>query len=102
VAAHRAAAGPGEAEPLPDVPTGKDVPDAIKQMIQDRHDARQAAADAAEAAAVVSLPAATRRDGAERAASIGAIVEFLEGGSEVRLLVPIAGAGEGATNGGGD
>jgi hypothetical protein len=42
LAAHRAAAVPGEAEPLPDVPTGKDVPDAIKQMIQDRHDARQA------------------------------------------------------------
>ncbi|MCJ7710849.1 MAG: histidine kinase, partial [Chloroflexi bacterium] len=42
--AHHAAVGPtGDA--LPAVPTG-DVPDAIKQMIQDRHDAR-AAADAA-------------------------------------------------------
>ena len=93
--AHRAAAVPEGDEPLPDVPTGKDVPDAIKQMIQDRHDAREAAKDAAQAASVVSLPAATRRDALERAASIGAIVEFLEGGSEVRLLVPISGAGEG-------
>ncbi len=62
--AHRAAAVPEGDEPLPDVPTGKDVPDAIKQMIQDRHDAREAAKDAAQAAAVVSLPAATRRDAA--------------------------------------
>ena len=53
------------------MPTG-DVPDAIKQMIQDRHDARAAAEAAAEAAAIVVLPAATRRDIAGRAASIGA------------------------------
>jgi two-component system sensor histidine kinase DegS len=100
LAAHRTAAVPQGDEPLPDVPTGKDVPDAIKQMIQDRHDARQAAADAAQAAAVVSLPASTRRDAAERAASIGAIVEFLDGGSEVRLLVPIAGVGDAREGGG--
>jgi hypothetical protein len=75
-------------EPLPDVPTG-DVPDAIKQMIRDRHDAREAAVAAAEAAAVVALPAAARRDAVERAGSIGAHVELLAGDSELCLVVPL-------------
>ncbi len=92
ITTHRAAATPEGEEPLPEVPTG-DVPDAIKQMIQDRHDARQAAAEAAEVAAVVVLPAATRRDITERAATIGATVEFISGGGELRLVVP-AGTGE--------
>src|SRR3954454_4988486 len=48
-------------ELLPDVPGG-DVPDAIKQIIQNRHDRRQGRADAAAQSAVVVLPAATRRD----------------------------------------
>ena len=75
-------------EPLPEVPTG-DVPDAIKQMIQDRHDARQAQVEAAEQAAIVVLPPAPRRDIMERAGSIGATVEILAGGGEVRLVVPL-------------
>ena len=75
-------------EPLPAVPTG-DVPDAIKQMIQDRHDARAAAEAAAEEAAIVVLPAATRREIAERAGSIGAAVEVVAGGGELRLVVPV-------------
>jgi two-component system, NarL family, sensor histidine kinase DegS len=74
--------------PLPAVPTG-DVPDAIKQMIQERHDARAAANVAAEAAAVVQLPPATRRELAERAASIGGRLDVPEGGGEVRLVVPL-------------
>jgi len=88
--AHRTPDLPEQAEPLPSVPSGADVPDAIKQMIQDRHDARQAAVDAAQVAAIVVLPAAVRRDIAERAASIGATVEILAGGGEVRLVVPLA------------
>jgi two-component system sensor histidine kinase DegS len=75
-------------EPLPDVPTG-DVPDAIKQMIQDRHDARKAAITAARAAAVLELPASTRRDVSDRATSIGGRIEMLAGGGELRLLVPL-------------
>lgn len=78
----------GHDEPLPDVPTG-DVPDAIKRMIQDRHEARSAAVAAAEQAAVVVLPHTARRDILERAASIGATVEVLGGGSEVHLVVPL-------------
>ncbi len=75
-------------EALPDVPTG-DVPAAIKQMIQDRHDARDAAVEAAEQAAIVVLPPAARRDAGERAASIGARMEILAGGGELRLVVEL-------------
>jgi two-component system, NarL family, sensor histidine kinase DegS len=78
----------GHEEELPDVPTD-DVPDAIKQMITDRHDARTAAVAAAEEAAIVVLPAAARRDILERAGSIGATVEILAGGGELRLVVPL-------------
>ena len=56
VVAERSAAMTGDGEALPEVPTG-DVPDAIKQMIQDRHDAHRAAVEAAEHAAIVELPA---------------------------------------------
>ena len=77
-----------ESEPLPDVPEG-DVPDAIKQMIQERHDDRATAVAAAEAAAIVVLPAATTRDVAARAQSIGATLEMLGGGGELRLAVPL-------------
>ena len=87
LSAYRTAAASGDA-PLPEVPTG-DVPDAIKQMIQDRHDARDAAIVAAEEAAIVVLPAAARRDVLERAGSIGARVEIGGGGSELRLVVPL-------------
>lgn len=78
----------GHDEELPDVPTG-DVPDAIKQMISDRHEARTAAVAAAEEAAIVVLPASARRDILERAGSIGATVEILAGGGELRLVVPL-------------
>ena len=96
IAAHRAATAPEGEEPLPEVPTG-DVPDAIKQMIQDRHDARRAAAEAAAVDAIVVLPAATRREIADRAATIGATVEVLAGGSELRLVVPAATGDSGPT-----
>ena len=90
--AHRATVDPtGDA--LPAVPTG-DVPDAIKQMIQDRHDARAVADAAAVEAAIIVLPAPVRRDIGERAASIGATVEVLAGGGEVRLVVPLPPPGE--------
>ena len=89
VSAQRSVTLPAGQEPLPDVPSGKDVPDAIKQMIRDRHDARAAAVEAARAAAVVTLPPAAQRDAADRAATIGATVEVLADGSELRLVVPI-------------
>src|SRR5690606_20253514 len=88
LSAHRTPTDVG-GEPLPEVPTGEKVPDAIKQMIQDRHDARAAAIRAAEEAAVVSLPAGARRDVMERAESIGAQVSIEGGGGQLRLTVAI-------------
>jgi two-component system sensor histidine kinase DegS len=97
VAAFRTPLLPG-GEPLPEVPTG-DTPDALKQMIQDRHDALAAAIVAAKSAAVVALPAVTRREITARATAIGGTLEVLGDGGEIRLLValpaPDAPAGEG-------
>jgi hypothetical protein len=67
----------------------QDVPDALRQMIQDRADAHQAAVAAAEEAAVLRLPAGTRRDVLARATSIDATIEFADGGAEVLLVVPL-------------
>ncbi|MDQ1323528.1 MAG: HisKA 3 protein [Chloroflexota bacterium] len=92
LSAYRTPVAAGDA-PLPEVPTG-DVPDAIKQMIQDRHDARDAAVEAAEQAAIVVLPAAACRDAQERAGSIGARVEIGGGGGELLLVVPLPTADE--------
>ena len=88
----------GDGEPLPEVPTG-DVPDAIKQIIQDRHDAHRDAVEAAEHAAIVELPAGALKDVTDRASSIGGRVELLAGGAELRVLVPLP--REAATTGGG-
>jgi hypothetical protein len=81
-------------EPLPDMPTD-DVPDAIRRMIQDRHDARDAAIAAAEEAAIVVLPPQARRDVMERAGSIGARVDITGGGAELHLVVALPPAEEG-------
>jgi two-component system sensor histidine kinase DegS len=98
LSAHRTPADVG-GEPLPEVPTGPKVPDAIKQMIQDRHDARDAAIRAAQEAAVVPLPPGARRDVVERAESIGARVAIEGGGGELRLTVALpAEVDEGASS----
>jgi two-component system sensor histidine kinase DegS len=77
-----------EGEALPPVPDD-DVPDTIRRMIQDRHDAHDAAVAAAEAAANLLLSAAVRRNLAERAAAIGAGVEIDDAG-EVRITVALS------------
>ena len=78
----------GHEEALPEIPTG-DVPDQIRQMIEERHEARTAAVTAAEEAAIIVLPAAAHRDILERAGSIGATVEVLASGGELRFVVPL-------------
>ena len=85
-----------------------DAPDAIRQMIQDRHDARQALTEAAKAAAIVVLPPAAWRDVSDRAASIGGRAELLAEGGELLVIVPLPQAepteptdAAGATDGGG-
>ena len=88
VIAERAPKLPGDGTALPDIPTD-DVPDAIREMIEQRHEDRRAAVEAAEAAAIVELPAAVLRDVTDRASSIGGRVEVLAGGGELRVLVPL-------------
>ena len=73
-------------EPLPNMPDG-DVPAVIREMIQDRHDARAAAVAAARRAALVALPETVQRELVERAAAIGATLEVREDGSEIHLVV---------------
>jgi two-component system, NarL family, sensor histidine kinase DegS len=92
VSAQRTPTYPSDAA-LPAVPTD-DVPDAIRRMIQERHDDRDAAVAAAEAAAVITLSAATRRDLAERASAIGATLDLLAAGGEVRLVIPLPAAAD--------
>jgi two-component system, NarL family, sensor histidine kinase DegS len=92
IVADRAATMPEGLEPLPEIPTG-DVPDAIREMIQERHNARQAVIEAAETAAIVVLPPATQRDITERAGTIGATAQVLAGGGELRVLVALPPAG---------
>ena len=75
-------------ESLPPIPEG-DLPDAMRRMIQERHEDHAAALVAAEHAARLQLPAAVRRDLAERASAAGLSAEVLEGG-EVRISVPLS------------
>jgi len=70
---------------LAPVPEG-DIPATMRRMIEERHAAHDAAIAAAEAAAQLPLPAAVRRDVAERASVVGATVEFVDAG-EVRITV---------------
>jgi two-component system sensor histidine kinase DegS len=72
---------------LPPVP-GNDVPDTIRRMIQERHEAHAAAVAAAEAAARLPLPATVRRDIAERAGAVGATVDVQDAG-EVRITIAL-------------
>ena len=90
VAASRAPVYPSEAD-LPPAPEG-DVPEAIRRMIEERHEAHAAAVAAAEAAARLPLPAGVRRELAERASAVGATVEVEDAG-EVRVSLVLAEAG---------
>ena len=86
VAAFRAPVYPS-GDDLPPVPGG-DIPDTMRRMIEERHEAQAAAIADAEAAAQLPLPAAVRRDVAGRASAVGATVEFADAG-EVRITVAL-------------
>jgi two-component system sensor histidine kinase DegS len=66
----------------------KDLPPALAAMMDERRDDRKAAAEAARNAAIVSLPAATWREIQERAATMGVVVELLDGGGTLRVATP--------------
>lgn len=81
-------------EDLPPAPEG-DVPDAMRRMVEDRREAHEAAMEAAETAAHLVLPPGVRRDVAERAAAIGAVLEIGDSG-ELRVTVPLSETGAAA------
>ncbi len=87
VAASRTPAYPPGGD-LPPIPEGN-VPDTMRRMIQERHDAHDAAIAAAEVAAHLPLPSSVRRDLTERAAAAGASIEVIDAG-EVRITVGLA------------
>ena len=89
VSARRIPAYP-PADDLPPMPTDE-VPDTIRRLIQERHDAHAAAVAAADRAAQLPLSATVRRELTERASVIGAAVEVLDAG-EVRIAVPLGAA----------
>jgi hypothetical protein len=72
---------------LPPIP-GPEVPDTMRRMIEERHEAHAAAVAAAEAAARLPLPATVRRDIAERAGAVGATVDVQDAG-EVRITIAL-------------
>ena len=86
LSAERTAALP-EGEPLPEIPSG-DVPDPIRQMIQDRHDARDAPSRRPRRRRSSSSRPRPGATITERAGSIGAGRDAREGG-ELRLVVPL-------------
>ncbi len=73
---------------LPPIP-GAEVPDAMRRMIEERHEAHAAAVAAADAAARLPLPAPVRRELTERASVAGATVAIDDVG-EVRVTVALA------------
>jgi len=74
----------------PEPKTGKDLPPALAAMMEDRRADRQAAAEAARDAAIVTLPPAAWKEIQQRAATLGVTVELLEGGGCLRVATPIA------------
>jgi two-component system sensor histidine kinase DegS len=69
---------------------GKDLPPALESMLADRRERAEAAMAAAQAAAIVALPAATWREIQQRAATTGVTAELDDGGDRLRLRVDAA------------
>jgi len=88
VAARRAGAALAGISAEPDAPEATDLPPALASMIQDRRGERRARVEAARSAAIAALPPAAWRDVQQRAATIGATVELLDGGGTLRVMVP--------------
>jgi two-component system sensor histidine kinase DegS len=98
VAARRAGAELAGVTAEPDLPDGKDLPPALAAMVEERRDERKVKAEKAREAAIAALPKTTWREVQQRAATIGATVELLDGGGTLRVTAPLSSAdGEGET-----
>jgi two-component system sensor histidine kinase DegS len=69
--------------------TAKDLPPALESMMVDRRERAEAKAEAARAAAIVTLPPATWREIEQRAATTGVWAELSEGGGRLELRADI-------------
>jgi two-component system sensor histidine kinase DegS len=96
VAARRAGADLAGVSAEPELPEGDDLPPALAAMVEDRRGERRARADAARQAAIAGLPPAALREIQQRAVTIGAQVELLDGGGTLRVVVEPEPAGDGA------
>jgi two-component system sensor histidine kinase DegS len=73
----------------PDLPDDEDLPPTLAAMVQDRRGERRARADAARQAAIAALPRAAWREIQQRAGTIGATAELLDGGGTLRVSVAV-------------
>jgi hypothetical protein len=69
--------------------TAKDLPPALESMMADRRERAEARAEAARAAAIVSLPPDTWREIQQRAATTGVSAELSEGGGRLEIRAEI-------------
>ncbi len=86
-AAAAAALAAIEAEEAPTGKGGKELPPALVAMMADRRADRRVAAERAQSATIVELPANAWREIQQRAATIGVTVELLDGGGTLRIAV---------------
>jgi two-component system sensor histidine kinase DegS len=93
------AATAGASEADAEAAAGADVPPALAAMMEDRRSDRRAKVEAARTAALITLPADAWREIQQRAATIGVKPELLSEGGELRLLVDLPPAQDGAAAG---
>jgi two-component system sensor histidine kinase DegS len=81
---------------IPSQDADHDLPPALAVLVEERREAKQAAAEAAVRASIVVLPAATWREIQERAASVGVDAELRAGGAHLHLTADLP-SGDDAT-----
>jgi hypothetical protein len=84
----RSAPGP-QPEAPPQAAEAKELPPALAAMMEDRRADRVAAVEAARVASIAALPLDAWRAIEARATTLGATVELLNDGGEIRLVVPL-------------
>jgi two-component system sensor histidine kinase DegS len=85
VMARRAGADLAGVSGEPDLPDRKDLPPALAAMVEERRGERQVRADRAREAAIAALPKPAWREIQQRAATIAAGTELLDGGGTLRV-----------------
>ena len=79
------------------VPSSADLPPALAAMVEDRRAAARDAVETARRESIVTLPPTAWREIQGRAATIGVVAELLDEGSQLQLVVQLAGGLGGLT-----